>query len=330
MENEVQRIVVPDYSEGFQCIAGSCRHSCCIGWEIDIDEDTYEMYKTVKGPLGEKMKRCICTPDEAEEPVAHFIMAEDERCPFLNSDNLCELILGLGEDALSEICTEHPRFYKDYSDHMEMGYGLCCEEAARLLLSHEKPIRLIGLSETDDLRTKIFSHLQDRTKPLNARISDICGLIGISSEGPVIAPKQPGIADWGAFFGSLERLDPAWETETDKLKEAPLTDADLSAFDGYMEKEGRAFEYENLLWYFIYRHLGESPFDDEAALCVKFAVLSMRLIHYLGACKYKENGAFTKEEQVEISRMYSSEIEYSDENIDLIYDHFFELSPSSD
>ena len=47
MDNEVQGIVMPDYSIGFQCIAGKCRHSCCVGWEIDIDDDTYEMYKTV-------------------------------------------------------------------------------------------------------------------------------------------------------------------------------------------------------------------------------------------------------------------------------------------
>ena len=329
MENEVQGIVMPDYSIGFQCIAGKCRHSCCVGWEIDIDEDTYEMYKTVKGPLGEKLKACICTPSEAGEPVAHFIMGDDERCPFLNSDNLCELILGLGEDSLSEICTEHPRFYKDFSDHMEMGYGLCCEEAARLLLSHKEPIRLIGLSEKEDLRTKIFSYLQDKTKTLDARIESICELLSVSASGPILDPEPSDIANWGAFLGSLERLDPAWDIEIGKLKAASLTREDLAAFNEYMEKEDRLFEYENLLWYLIYRHLGESPFDDEAALCVKFAVLSMRLIHYLGACLFKENGAFTKEEQVELSRMFSSEIEYSDENIDLIYDHFFDLQDSN-
>ena len=30
---------VPDYYETFRCIAGECKDSCCIGWEIDIDED---------------------------------------------------------------------------------------------------------------------------------------------------------------------------------------------------------------------------------------------------------------------------------------------------
>ena len=31
------QIIVPDYYKEFSCIADHCRHSCCIGWEIDID-----------------------------------------------------------------------------------------------------------------------------------------------------------------------------------------------------------------------------------------------------------------------------------------------------
>lgn len=328
MDNEVQGIVMPDYSIGFECIAGKCRHSCCVGWEIDIDDDTYEMYKTVTGPIGEKLQSCICPPSE-DEPQAHFVMAENERCPFLNSDNLCELILGLGEDSLSEICTEHPRFYKDFSDHMEMGYGLCCEEAARMLFSHRDPIRLIGLPETDDLRSKIFSLLQDRTKSLDARINGIFSLLSASAVSPVIPSVPSDFSHWGAFLGGLEQLDPAWGIELNKLKDSVLSGEDLDAFEKYMEKEDRTFEYENILWYLIYRHLGEDPLDDEAALCIEFSVLSMKLIRYLGACKYKETGAFSVEDQVERSRMFSSEIEYSDENIDLIYDHIFDLQESN-
>ena len=33
------RIIAPDYYREFHCIADKCRHSCCIGWEIDIDAD---------------------------------------------------------------------------------------------------------------------------------------------------------------------------------------------------------------------------------------------------------------------------------------------------
>ena len=29
---------IPDYYKEFQCIADQCEHSCCIGWEIDVDD----------------------------------------------------------------------------------------------------------------------------------------------------------------------------------------------------------------------------------------------------------------------------------------------------
>ena len=41
------KIIVPDYYKDFKCLAGDCKHSCCIGWEVDIDADTLE-YKGTK------------------------------------------------------------------------------------------------------------------------------------------------------------------------------------------------------------------------------------------------------------------------------------------
>ena len=31
-------LVYPDYYPEFRCSASACKHNCCIGWEIDIDE----------------------------------------------------------------------------------------------------------------------------------------------------------------------------------------------------------------------------------------------------------------------------------------------------
>ena len=31
----------PKYYQQFHCIADKCKHSCCIGWEIDIDKDVF-------------------------------------------------------------------------------------------------------------------------------------------------------------------------------------------------------------------------------------------------------------------------------------------------
>ena len=50
---------VPDYFSEFSCIAGDCKDSCCLGWEIDIDEDSYEYYQTLPGEVGERLRK-VC------------------------------------------------------------------------------------------------------------------------------------------------------------------------------------------------------------------------------------------------------------------------------
>ena len=50
------KLFAPDYYKYFSCIADKCGHSCCVGWEIDIDADTLEYYRSVKGTLGKRMK----------------------------------------------------------------------------------------------------------------------------------------------------------------------------------------------------------------------------------------------------------------------------------
>lgn len=139
----------PDYYDRFQCIAGECSDSCCIGWEIDVDEERQAEYRNVTGELGERLRTCI----DWEE--GHFILqGKEERCPFLNQENLCDLIIGLGEESLCEICREHPRFYEWYDGLTEAGVGLCCEAAARLILECEEKAGFVETEEADDFPNK--------------------------------------------------------------------------------------------------------------------------------------------------------------------------------
>lgn len=135
-------VYVPDYYPEFRCAAGNCGHTCCEGWEIDIDPDTLKKYEQMDGELGEKLKKSISL-----SPEPHFLLSSGERCPFLTENRLCQLILEKGEDALCQICADHPRFRNYWSDRIEMGLGMACEEAARLILSSPHPMRLIPWGE---------------------------------------------------------------------------------------------------------------------------------------------------------------------------------------
>lgn len=114
-------VFAPNYYKKFKCIKGECKHSCCIGWEIDIDIETLEFYKT-DSEIIKNIELCD-TP--------HFVLGKDERCPFLNKNNLCDIILKYGEQGLCQICNDHPRFVNEYNSREEIGLGLTCEAAAR-------------------------------------------------------------------------------------------------------------------------------------------------------------------------------------------------------
>lgn len=133
-------VYVPEYYAQFRCVASRCRHTCCAGWEIDIDAESLARYQRLPGDFGECVRRSI-----SKEGTPHFILTEGERCPLLNRDHLCDLILREGEDALCQICRDHPRFRSFFSSRVELGLGLVCEEAARIILSWPSPLRLILL-----------------------------------------------------------------------------------------------------------------------------------------------------------------------------------------
>ena len=129
----MERIVTiwPDFAPGFACKAGDCRHTCCRGWEIDIDSDTAQWYLSLDSPLGDELRRKI----QYDDGTYSFRLMADERCPFLRSDGLCRLILSLGEENLCEICTMHPRFFALCGKVELAGFGLACEKATELLLA---------------------------------------------------------------------------------------------------------------------------------------------------------------------------------------------------
>lgn len=309
--------VYPDYYPRFQCLAGRCRHTCCAGWEIDIDADTRERYRSVPGDTGARLAAAV---NDSEKP-ARFRLTAEERCPFLNGGNLCELILTAGNDSLlSQVCRDHPRFRSFLPGRTEVGVGLCCEAAAALVVSQAAPVRLLAEGREPDeddeaasllaLRGTLLAAAQDRSRPLEARMEHILSLCG--AELP-----ERSMADWAVFYRRLERLDEAWTALLDRLhKRGDLVD--IISFRHYMD--GRETEYEQLLVYFLYRHVLKAYDDGDVTSKAAFAVLSTRLLFTLGAVHYELYGAFSPADQAEYARLYSAEIEYSEENLNALFD----------
>lgn len=282
----------PDYYKEFSCIADKCSHSCCIGWEIDIDKETLEKYQKISGEFGEKLRKNI----ENDGTCAHFKLGDNERCPFLNENNLCDIILELGEEAISQICSDHPRFYNEFSGRLESGIGLCCEEAARIILDKSDKTKLVqteGGNETEEeeefflWRDEVFSFAQNREIPFDERLS-VLSTITVTE-------------DLISLYKSLECLDKSWHEKLNDITDG----SDFFGFDK---------SFEQLLVYFIYRHTKDALYDERYKERLDFSVLSVRIIRAV----FQNLSQKTLENLVEISRMYSSEIEYSEENTERI------------
>ncbi len=295
--------ITPNYYSKFSCIADKCKHNCCIGWEIDIDDKTLAFYNSLNTSLGEKIRNNI----EGEEP--HFVLCENDRCPFLNSNNLCDIITEHGDEGLCDICKLHPRFCNYYDDFVETGLGLCCEEAARIILTQTEKFSVeltedIKLTEQEnehfEIRNVIFGVLQDRSKSIKKRYVTLSEMFGFKFEY--------SLEELCNMYLSFERLDEAW---TDELRNLMHFDFDGSIFDD----DKLSIPFEQLSVYFIFRHLADALEYADYSERVQFALVSCYII---GALWEYHKHELTEEKMADIARMYSSEIEYSEDNADAL------------
>ena len=244
----------PSFFDQFKCIGSACTDTCCAGWEIEVDETTAQGYLAEKGAFGDRLRREI-----GSEPGEYFFKLKNNRCPFLNKENLCDIFINLGEDRLCDICREHPRFYNWFGDYTEVGLGLCCEEAERLLFSNSKPLTFVEEVHTDasDLlddeseeceqmleeRKAIFSILQNRKKNIGARLKRLLLQLPYADEMllltvPILEwddPESIPKLDYNAkpstntlkssalflirFFGGMESLDKTWPSMMKELEQ---------------------------------------------------------------------------------------------------------------
>lgn len=334
---------VPSYYENFRCTAAACRDNCCIGWEIDIDALTQAYYDSVGGAFGARLRENIA--DGA------FRLGEQERCPFLNQNNLCDIYTELGEEHLCQICTDHPRYFAWYDGVKEGGIGLCCEAAAELIL---KQTESFSVTETEipdesceaysdalydcmaDAREQMFAYLQNDAIPLPQRLCDVLAYARRlqkqtdEQDYSVSAVSSAPCADSDAFasvlslFTTLEPLNPAWQEalrgqvrQLDRVKEKE---------EEFLSANTDVPRYlQNIAVYFLWRHFLSGVFEEEFYSRVFLACACVSVIGYQLVCHWLETGKLTCTDCAEIAKNLSKEVEYSEENLNALADFAYEF-----
>ena len=322
----------PSYCDSFRCIAGACTDNCCIGWEIDIDSETLAYYQSVTGDLGQRLSRNISE--------GCFVLNENERCPFLNDHNLCDIYTELGEAHLCQICTDHPRYYEWFGAVKEGGIGLCCEEAARIILSADMVLTETEIPDEDcgscdpelfglllSARDCMIWHLQNDSFP-----ASVCAMLDFAEElqsridnDDLTLPafervSQPETADLRgmlSIFQTLEPINKSWQPFIQHCTElADIIPPIPPEHVPYLRR---------IAVYFLFRYFMKGVFDGEILSRVKLAAVSTYMIGYLWRCGLHENTSFGFADMVQTAKNYSKEVEYSAENLDTLADAFYDV-----
>ena len=123
----------------FVCTGSDCPFTCCGGgWEIRIDEKTYDYYRSVTGKMKERFDNSIVREDDK----IIFKLTEDLNCPFLNDKGLCDIYINLGEEHLCFTCTYYPRYSFRSGDICFSGVSISCPEVSKFFLTHKDPLMI--------------------------------------------------------------------------------------------------------------------------------------------------------------------------------------------
>ncbi|WP_294378636.1 flagellin lysine-N-methylase [uncultured Clostridium sp.] len=366
---------VPDYFKKFKCIASECEDTCCAGWEIVVDEDAYEVYNSVKGEFGERLKKEIYLDEDNE----HVFRLKGNNCAFLNKNKMCDIYSELGEENLCYTCQQYPRFSDEFGSIREEGLSLSCPEAARIIFGDSK-ITEFEVNENEEMvlsysglnfdafvqllksRKIIMKILQNRNINLNYRMAIVLGFSKEIQdkidedkirEIEQVREKYDDNEFINKYIADLEKFKDRGETKYNNIKkyfnvysqiehineECPIVIDEAiecfykenSNYEFYIEKHkefdeyyrDRLYEFEHIMVYFIFRYFMKGVYDYDVSAKVKLAIVSTLMIKELDVVRWIKNGKeFTMNDQVEIAKLYSKDIEHSEENVEALYETF--------
>ena len=139
MNNEIEILKITNY-DNFKCIADKCKFTCCEGWDIAVDNDTYHKWQDNKCDYilnNVILKKC-------ENKKEYFINKEiNKTCPLLDDEGLCEIVKNNGEDYLSLTCHSFPRIKNVFENKKELSLSCACPEVVEIISKISNKINLL-------------------------------------------------------------------------------------------------------------------------------------------------------------------------------------------
>ena len=370
------KLRTPRYYADFVCIADRCKDNCCRGgWQIEVDEETFEYYKSQKGPFAGELLAALVSDGDS----CYFNNSKGE-CPMLDEKGLCRVYQEMGEEHMGTVCTQFPRFSEYFGDVKETGVGLSCEEAARLIFTGKlEDAVALTTSESDEevyddpefeedlaeavftLRSAYMAQIANKNHPFGTTMAAVllhankCQLLINAGDYEAVlneARQANALVEADSFYSvqletllpagavssygsrNLELVEPftrlenysdAWEEEmkllSDFLGREPMLTGfatQMTDFERSLNGGEREDDYRKFVEYLLFRYMAGTCYSHDLLENVKIAAVFYLLLRLMDVRRAKEKKAFMFEDRMEIIHLFSREVEYSDENMEML------------
>lgn len=127
------------YYDKFKCIADKCNFTCCEGWDIAIDYETYSKWKNIEdNSLLNNVKVNKCGRKKE-----YLINKEtSERCLLLDHKGLCNIVKEMGDEYLSLTCRTFPRVENRFESIKEISLSCACPEVVEIISKIDNEIKM--------------------------------------------------------------------------------------------------------------------------------------------------------------------------------------------
>ena len=170
---------------GFKCIAGQCKATCCSGWKIVVDGDAYDRFENLKNKI---LRDDILSNIVYKDGICSFKNMANGDCAMLDNDGLCRIQRNSDEEMLCNTCRKYPRLSFKSDDNMLLSMAASCPVVIEWLCEHDniwyemaddKKLYPLVTSKIPQLSEEIhkFNELMEKIREKYFRITDrLCEL----------------------------------------------------------------------------------------------------------------------------------------------------------
>lgn len=174
----MNNIAKVEFYDAFNCTADRCSFTCCEGWEIIVDQDTYSKWKS-NPDQADYICKNVKKKKNGNTTERYIKMGPQMRCLFLNEKKLCNLVIQYGESYLSSTCKAFPRQESNFGKLKEYSLSCACPAVIDIINELDGKIKFLSEKETDcsnflpvgyTIRQAMIIIMQRQSFSLNNRI----------------------------------------------------------------------------------------------------------------------------------------------------------------